>query len=45
LGPILSSFEAVLFLNEKVNQAQIISGIIIITGIVINTWPTKQTNG
>ena len=41
LGPILSSFEAVLFLNESFNQAQIISGLIIITGIVINTWPTK----
>ncbi len=45
LGPILSTFEAVLFLNESFNQAQIISGIIIITGIVINTWPSKKTNG
>jgi drug/metabolite transporter (DMT)-like permease len=42
LGPILSSFEAVLFLNERFNQAQIVSGIIIITGIVINTWPTTN---
>ncbi len=41
LGPILSSFEAVLFLNESFNKAQIISGLIIITGIVINTWPTR----
>jgi drug/metabolite transporter (DMT)-like permease len=40
LGPILSSFEAVLLLNESFNKAQIISGLIIITGIVINTWPT-----
>jgi drug/metabolite transporter (DMT)-like permease len=45
LGPILSSIEAVLFLNESFNQAQIISGIIIISGIVINTWPSKKTNG
>jgi drug/metabolite transporter (DMT)-like permease len=43
LGPILSSIEAVWFLNESFNHAQIISGIIIISGIVINTWPTKQT--
>jgi drug/metabolite transporter (DMT)-like permease len=42
LGPILSSFEAVLFLNERFNQAQIVSGIIIISGIVINTWPTSN---
>lgn len=41
LGPILSSFEAVLFLNESFNAAQLISGIIIITGIVINTWPSS----
>ena len=40
LGPLLSSFEAVLFLNESFNKAQIISGCIIIVGIVINTWPT-----
>jgi drug/metabolite transporter (DMT)-like permease len=45
LGPILSSFEAVLFLNESFNQAQIISGIIIILGIVINTWPSKKAYG
>jgi drug/metabolite transporter (DMT)-like permease len=43
LGPILSSFEAILFLNESFNQAQIVSGIIIISGIVINTWPTPKT--
>jgi hypothetical protein len=40
LGPILSSVEAVLFLNERFNKAQIISGVIIISGIIINTWPT-----
>ena len=42
MGPILSSFEAVIFLNESFNKAQIISGLIIITGIVINTWPTPN---
>jgi drug/metabolite transporter (DMT)-like permease len=42
LGPILSSFEAVLFLNESFDKAQIISGIIIIIGILINTWPTSN---
>lgn len=41
LGPILSSLEAVLFLNESFNKAQIISGLIILVGIVINTWPTS----
>ena len=40
LGPILSSLEAVVFLKENFNPAQIISGIIIITGIIINTWPS-----
>ena len=40
LGPLLSSLEAVLFLNESFNKAQIISGLIIAVGIVINTWPT-----
>ena len=42
LGPILSSFEAVFFLNERFDNAQIISGCIIIIGIVINTWPTSN---
>ncbi len=42
LGPILSSFEAVLFLNERFDNAQIISGCIIIIGIVINTWPAPN---
>jgi drug/metabolite transporter (DMT)-like permease len=42
LGPLLSSFEAVLFLNESFDKAQIISGIIIIIGILINTWPTSN---
>jgi len=36
----LSSFEAVLFLKESFNSAQIVSGLIIISGIIINTWPT-----
>lgn len=40
LGPLLSSFEAVLFLKESFNSAQIVSGLIIISGIIINTWPT-----
>ncbi|MEN9697806.1 MAG: hypothetical protein RLZ56_1227 [Bacteroidota bacterium] len=40
LGPLLSSLEAVLFLNESFDKAQIISGFIIIIGIVINTWPS-----
>ena len=42
LGPLLSSFEAVLFLNERFDKAQIISGCIIIIGILINTWPTSN---
>jgi drug/metabolite transporter (DMT)-like permease len=42
LGPILSSFEAVLFLNERFDKAQIISGCIIIIGILINTWPSSN---
>ncbi len=40
LIPFLSSMEAVLFLGESFSNAQIISGLIIITGIVINTWPS-----
>ncbi|MFM1929654.1 MAG: hypothetical protein RL387_982 [Bacteroidota bacterium] len=43
LAPLLSSYEAVLFLGETFNKAQITSGLIIIVGILINTWPTKQT--
>ncbi len=42
LIPFLSSIEAVLFLDEKFSNAQIISGLIIITGIVINTWPSPS---
>ena len=42
LAPLLSSYEAVLFLGETYNKAQITSGLIIIVGILINTWPTSQ---
>jgi len=42
LIPLLSSLEAVLILNEQFNIFQAISGLIIISGIVINTWPSKQ---
>lgn len=42
LAPLLSSYEAVLFLGESFNKAQITSGLIIIVGILINTWPTSQ---
>lgn len=42
LAPLLSSYEAVLFLGETFNKAQITSGLIIIVGILINTWPTSQ---
>jgi drug/metabolite transporter (DMT)-like permease len=42
LAPLLSSYEAVIFLGEKFNQAQIISGLIIISGIIVNTWPTPS---
>lgn len=41
LIPLLSSIEAVWLLNESFSTAQIISGLIIIAGIVINTWPSK----
>lgn len=41
LIPLLSSIEAVWLLNENFSTAQIISGLIIIAGIVINTWPSK----
>jgi len=40
LIPLLSSIEAVLFLGENFSTAQAISGLIIVTGIVINTWPS-----
>jgi len=42
MGPILSSLEAVFFLKEHFNTTQLISGIIIILGIVINTWPSSS---
>ena len=42
LIPLLSAAEAVFFLNEQFNLFQIISGLIIVTGIVINTWPSKR---
>jgi drug/metabolite transporter (DMT)-like permease len=45
LIPLLSSMEAVWLLNEQFNNFQIISGLIIISGIVINTWPSKKVNG
>jgi len=40
LIPLLSSIEAVFLLGESFSTAQIISGCIIITGIIINTWPS-----
>ena len=40
LIPLLSSFQAVVFLDEKFSGAQIVSGLIIVTGIIVNTWPT-----
>jgi len=40
LIPLLSSLEAVFFLGEKFSSAQIVSGLIIVTGIIVNTWPT-----
>jgi drug/metabolite transporter (DMT)-like permease len=42
LAPLLSSYEAVFFLGETFNKAQITSGLIIIVGIIINTWPTSN---
>lgn len=42
LAPLLSSYEAVFFLGETFNKAQITSGLIIILGIIINTWPTSN---
>jgi drug/metabolite transporter (DMT)-like permease len=43
LLPLISSFEAVLLLGETFSKAQITSGLIIIAGIVVNTWPSKNT--
>jgi drug/metabolite transporter (DMT)-like permease len=45
LIPFLSSIEALFLLNEKFNIFQIISGVIIVSGIVINTWPSKIKHG
>lgn len=45
LIPLLSALEAVWLLNEQFNIFQIISGLIIISGIVINTWPSKKLHG
>ena len=45
LIPLLSALEAVWILNEKFNMFQVISGLIIITGIVVNTWPSKKQHG
>jgi drug/metabolite transporter (DMT)-like permease len=32
----------VIFLGETFNKAQITSGLTIIVGIIINTWPTSN---
>jgi len=45
LIPFLSSIEALFILNEQFNIFQIISGLIIVSGIVINTWPSKIKHG
>ena len=45
LIPFLSSIEALFILNEQFTIFQIISGVIIVSGIVINTWPSKIKNG
>jgi drug/metabolite transporter (DMT)-like permease len=45
LIPFLSSIEALFILNEQFNIFQIISGVIIVSGIVINTWPSKIKHG
>lgn len=42
LIPLLSSIEAVFVLNETFTLFQAISGLIILSGIVINTWPSKS---
>lgn len=45
LIPFLSSIEALFILNEQFNIFQIISGVIIVCGIIINTWPSKMKHG
>ena len=45
LIPLLSSIEAVFVLNETFTLFQAISGLIILSGIVINTWPSKKIHG
>lgn len=45
LIPFLSSIEALFILNEQFTIFQIISGVIIVSGIVINTWPSKMKHG
>jgi drug/metabolite transporter (DMT)-like permease len=45
LIPLLSSIEAVFILNETFTLFQAISGLIIISGIVINTWPSTKPHG
>ena len=45
LIPLLSSIEAVFVLNETFTLFQAISGLIILSGIVINTWPSKKLHG
>lgn len=44
LIPLLSSIEAVFFLDENFSLFQAISGLIILSGILINTWPTKKVD-
>ena len=39
--PLLSSIEAVYLLGESFSIFQIISGVVILSGILINTWPSK----
>ena len=45
LNLFLSSIEALFVLYEQFNFFQIISGVIIVSGIVINTWPSKIKHG
>lgn len=42
LIPLASAIEAVFILDETFSLFQAISGLIIISGIVINTWPTQN---
>jgi drug/metabolite transporter (DMT)-like permease len=42
LIPLASAIEAVFILNETFSLFQAISGLIIISGIIINTWPTQK---